>query len=111
MLSLHEAVAKNSIGQVQKLIDEGADVNELMFECFPHGKCTPLQVAAYKGYEEIAELLISNGALLEAKNQRGQTALCVAAFQKKNNVGYNGEDQKYDVDQSECVEEQHTVHR
>ena len=80
MLSLHQAVAENSIGQVQKLIDEGANVNASGFEIFPHGKCTPLQVAAYKGYDDIAELLISNGALLEAKNQKGQTALKVAIY-------------------------------
>ena len=86
MLALHQAVAENSIQQVQKLIDEGANVNELEFEIRPHGKCTPLQVAAYKGNEEIADLLISNGALLEAKNHKGETALSMATYQKKNNV-------------------------
>ena len=84
MLALHQAVAENSIQQVQKLIDEGANVNESGFEIFPHGKCTPLQVAACKGFEDIAELLISNGAMLETKNQRGETALSVAAYEKKN---------------------------
>ena len=73
MLSIHKAVAENSIQRVQKLIDEGANVNASGFEIRHNGKCTPLQVGAYKGYEDITELLILNGAMLEAKNQRGET--------------------------------------
>ena len=87
MVSLHKAVADNSIQQVQILIENGVDVNELKFDgSDPHGRGTPLHAAAYKGYEEIAELLISNGASLEAKNHKDQNALQVAAFWNNSNI-------------------------
>ena len=87
MAFLHKAVADNSIQQVQILIENGVDVNEPRLEgSDPHGKGTPLHAAAYKGYEEIAELLISNGALLEAKNHNDQTTLQVAAFWNNSNI-------------------------
>ena len=88
MLSIHKAVAENSIQRVQKLIDEGANVNASGFEIRHNGKCTPLQVAAYKGYEDITELLILNGAMLEAKNQRGETAIHMAIEAKNSKIVY-----------------------
>ena len=79
-LSLLEEVEKNSIQQVQKLIKDGADVNQTV--SYKGKPTTLLHIAASKGYEGIIKLLISNGALIEAKNHKGSTALHVAA---KNN--------------------------
>ena len=87
MALLHQAVTDNSIQQVQILIEKGVDVNQPKFDgSDPHVRGTPLHAAAYKGYEEIAELLISNGASLEAKNHKDQTALQVAAFWNNSNI-------------------------
>ena len=79
-LSLLEEVEKNSIQQVQKLIKDGADVNQIV--SYKGKPTTLLHIVASKGYEGIIKLLISNGALIEAKNHKGSTALHVAA---KNN--------------------------
>ena len=74
MVSLQEAVSQNSIQQVEKLIQEGADVNQEVFD-FRGTPCTLLHIAASEGYEKIVELLISNGALIEARNFHGKTPL------------------------------------
>ena len=58
MVLLHEAVAKNSLEKVQTLIDNKADINESIL----YLQGTPLHIAALNGYENIAKLLISNGA-------------------------------------------------
>ena len=82
MVLLHEAVSQNSIQEVQRLIDSGIDVNEetLNFEG------TALHIAAYKGYERIARVLILNGANIEAKRDSGLTPLHLATQQKNFNI-------------------------
>ena len=57
-------------------LDLGADVNAAN-----DAGDTTLHGAAAKGYEDVVRLLVSKGALPEAKNKRGGTPLAVA---KKN---------------------------
>ena len=74
MASLQDAVSQNSIQQAEKLIQEGADVNQEVFD-FRGTPCALLHIAASEGFDSIAELLISNGALIEARNFHGKTPL------------------------------------
>lgn len=55
-------------------IDLGVDVNLAN----PAGD-TPLHLAAAKGFNTVVQLLADKGARLEARNQKGQTPLAVAA--------------------------------
>ena len=82
MMSLQEVVFQNSIQEVKRLIDKGIDVNEeaLNFQVIP------LHIAAYKGHEEIAKLLISNGADINAKAITGNTALHLATQNNNFNI-------------------------
>ncbi|KAL8128654.1 LOW QUALITY PROTEIN: hypothetical protein V2J09_017809 [Rumex salicifolius] len=47
---------------------------------------TPLHVAACQGYKEVVELLIENGAEVEAKDRWGSTPLADAIYYKNNVV-------------------------
>ena len=76
MVSLHEAVAEDSIQHVRKLIQEGSNVNE---KSLPY-QFTPLHVAALEGNEDIAHLLISNGAHTEEKDFHGRSPLHLAVL-------------------------------
>lgn len=44
---------------------------------------TPLMSAAWKGLDTVIKLLIEKGALVNAKNKHGQTALILAAIEGK----------------------------
>jgi len=70
--SLFEAVTKGDIEQVKKLISEGADVNAENSRIYNR---TPLHIAAYEGHKDIAELLISIGADIGAKDIEGCTPI------------------------------------
>lgn len=72
---LHKAVSvPNAINIIKSLISRGALVND------PDDFITPLQMAAWAGKVEIIELLMNEGANLEARRkQTGETALHVAA--------------------------------
>ena len=60
-MSLHQAIEQGNIEAIKELISTGADVNEADQEGW-----TPLSKAAHGGQKEIAELLISNNADLNA---------------------------------------------
>jgi ankyrin repeat protein/beta-lactamase regulating signal transducer with metallopeptidase domain len=60
--SLHQAVADGDIEQVKKFIAAGADVNAR-----DNQSLTPLHFAAKGGHEEIARLLIAEGANVNVK--------------------------------------------
>ena len=62
---IHEAAANGNIEAVKQHIAAGAD---------GIGR-TPLHCAAYKGHKEIVELLIAEGADVNAKSRLGQTPL------------------------------------
>lgn len=63
------AISKGDVATVKKLIEYGASVHE---------KCngmTPLMIAARYNQSEIITLLLTNGANLKEKDERGLTAL------------------------------------
>jgi len=70
MTPLHRAVCSNSKSCVEVLLAAGADL---------HAKNgigeTPLQIAAGRGYTEIAELLLTYGANVDETDNEGRTAL------------------------------------
>lgn len=56
---------------VKELIDAGMDVNARDFD----REDTALHMAAAKGQKEVIEILVANGANVNAQNNRGQTPL------------------------------------
>ena len=77
-ISIHEAAAKGDIEAVKQHLAADTDVNA-MDVADGIGGLTPLHVAALDGHKEIAELLIAEGAYVNAKNKRG-TPLHYAAL-------------------------------
>ena len=69
-----EAVESGNVDAVNKLIEEGLNIN------VSRDGTTPLMLAASKGRLEIAEAIIQAGANVNARNDAGWTALHMAAF-------------------------------
>ena len=71
--ALLDAAKKGNIEAVKQAIDDGADLNT-------KGRygATPLQDAAFRGHQEIVELLIVEGA--NVKSENGVTPLHTAAL-------------------------------
>jgi hypothetical protein len=70
------AAATGNIEAIKQHVSAGTDLNAKE----PNGSSTPLIVAAILGQTEATELLIENGANLNARNNDGITALHAAAF-------------------------------
>ena len=70
------AVRTGNIKAIQRHVAAGVNVNGTE----PEGGSTPLIVAAMTGQGKAADLLIQNGARVNAPNNDGSTALLVAAF-------------------------------
>ena len=66
---LHVAIQKGEIDLVKKMIEYGADVNELS------SGMTPLMVAARYNKVEIIKFLLAHGAKVDFKDSKGFTAL------------------------------------
>ncbi|MFH7015767.1 ankyrin repeat domain-containing protein [Flavobacterium sp. FlaQc-47] len=66
---LNVAVSKGDLDFVKKLIEYGADVNEISEDL------SPLMIAARYNKVEIMNVLLANGANPSAKNEKGFTAL------------------------------------
>ena len=79
----HKAVQTGDINQVKVLISKGADVNSK-----GDSRRTPLHLTAITGRNDIAELLIANGANLEARSDvhAGLTPLHWAILSGHKNV-------------------------
>ncbi len=76
MTALMNAITNNDLSEVQKLIQKGADVNEL-----DDNQDAPLVIAAYKGYTEIVKVLLEAGANVTAVDpEMKATALHAAAY-------------------------------
>jgi ankyrin repeat protein len=67
--ALNTAIRKGDIETVKKFIEYGEDVNKMSNEL------TPLMTAARYNQAEIIKVLLSNGADIDAKNEKGFTAL------------------------------------
>jgi ankyrin repeat protein len=78
---LFVVVEKNDIQKVRNALSLGADVNARD----PYANMTPLMMAAYDGYTEIAALLLEKGAEVNAKGgvDMDMTPLIYAASQDR----------------------------
>ena len=75
-ISIHEAAERGDIEAVKQHIAAGSDLSAMDGE---FGGTTALHIAALYGDKELAELLIANGADVNAKNRVGLTPLHRAA--------------------------------
>ncbi len=72
--SLRDAAFAGEIAQVQRALDQGADVNAADEE-----NRTPLMLAAFNDFADVAKLLLDRGAQLDDRDKAGRTALLYAA--------------------------------
>lgn len=70
------SVISGDLAKVEKLVNEGADVN-----AHDNESVTALMFAVLNGHREIAALLIQAGANIDTKNNYGFTALSIASLQ------------------------------
>ena len=74
--------ADTNISEIKELIDMGADVNAKS----GNGQVTALIKASVNGYKEIVEVLIQNGADVNAKDIDNRTALMRASYNNYNEI-------------------------
>ena len=82
-ISMHEAALMGNIEVVKQHIAAGTDVN---VKSERYGGSTPLHLTARSNRKEIAELLIAEGADVNAKNDSRQTPLHVAAARGRKEI-------------------------
>lgn len=73
--AIHDAAKSGDLEQVQKLVINGADVNEKAVR-----DETPLIIAALAGNGEIVNYLLQRGADIDARNASGLSVLHAAAY-------------------------------
>jgi ankyrin repeat protein len=79
---LIEAIIKNDITTVKKLLEKGVDPNF----CEDKAGITPLHFAAQNNTMEIVKLLIAAGADVTIKNEEGLTAFDIAVILKNREI-------------------------
>ena len=82
MDSLHQAAIDGDIDKVKSLIAKGVDVNAKS----GYGNWTPLHVAARYGHRHVSEVLLNNGAEVDAEARRQVTPLFYAVSHGHKNV-------------------------
>jgi len=113
---IHEAVKNNNLGDIKKLISQGASINSkdeygrtalywaaqqgylslaklliannanINFISTNDDSWTPLIVSSYGGHTKVVDLLVSHGADIEVKDKDGYTALSWAFKQEQYNA-------------------------
>ncbi|GAB1256555.1 hypothetical protein NBRC116494_10570 [Aurantivibrio plasticivorans] len=78
---LHKAAYKGDVEALEKLIEQGADLDARNSE-----GATALHWAAFKGHADSAELLIKSGANVNAVTTKGSTPLRLATTHKQEQV-------------------------
>ena len=73
--NIHDAARAGDLEQLQKMVVQGADVNEKAVR-----DETPLMHAALAGQGEVVNYLLQRGADINARNASGMTALHAAAY-------------------------------
>lgn len=73
--AIHDAARAGDLERVQKLVVQGADVNEKAVR-----DETPLMLAALAGQGDIVNYLLQRGAGIDARNASGMTTLHAAAY-------------------------------
>jgi hypothetical protein len=81
-ISIHDAVSERDIKAVKQHLAAGTDVNAKDDE---RGQ-TPLEYAAITGRKELVELLIANGADVNALDKHGRTHLHAAAVHGQKEI-------------------------
>lgn len=76
------AALNNQARAVRLLIENGADSNSVDDQ-----KCTPLHLAAKKGFPDVVQILFDSDANIYQVDNRFWTALHYASFYSKN-LGY-----------------------
>jgi ankyrin repeat protein len=82
LLSLYLACDAGDLTRVQQFIEETPDIVTYINKPEKHDR-RPLHMAARKGYTEICDILLANGADLEVKTTHGCTALYFAVLSAK----------------------------
>ena len=94
MTALMNAIQKNDVAQVKKLITQGANVDEL-----DANRDAPLIIAAYKGFSDIVRLLLEAGADVTAVDPGMKaTALHAAAYAGRTEAAKLLVEYKIDID-------------
>ncbi len=75
-VDIHDAARTGNIEAVKQHLDAGTDLNA------KDDGWAPLHAAVDEGHKEVAELLIANGANVNAKGRDGRTPLHDAAYTK-----------------------------
>jgi|GEM_PF-4255434 len=78
---LLNAVKKNNFNKIEKLLDNGININAQD----KSGK-SALLIACLRGYTDIAELLLKKGANINFRDNQGNTALIIASENGNNEI-------------------------
>lgn len=65
---------------VHILLNQGAQTTAQGHPQTPYAHCTPLYIAAAKGYEDIVRVLLHHGASVNVQNHKGYTPLHAATL-------------------------------
>jgi serine/threonine protein kinase len=79
--SIMQPVREGRTITVKRLLDKGADINEVRF-----GNTSALMYAAQDGHTEVVKLLIKEGAKVDARDNDGDDALMYAAFRGRTEI-------------------------